>query len=168
MRLALQGFWLTLLLVGGANMAVAKPLPSTLTSAIILKLMSMESGLQADPSLSILVINDPALADQLEKRLGKPVGNSQLGAVYRDKLPAGVAPSLVYINSQSQFDSLLKTANRLGAISVSPDPAHATRGAVMVIYDDQGLPSITINMAPSRALNLQWHPSVLEISDVIY
>lgn len=147
--------------------APAKPLPSQLTGAIILKLVSLEAKLQAQEDISIWVINDPALARILEKRVGKTIGRCTLRAVHTE-LPAGTRPDLVYINSQSKLPEYVTRANQLGAIAMSPFRDGNVKDVTVHIYDDQGLPAITINMPASRRLNLQWDPSVLEISDVIY
>ncbi|AFV00903.1 YfiR/HmsC family protein [Simiduia agarivorans] len=161
-RFALALF--ALLLASGVQ---AKPLPSQLTAAIILKLASLEARLQDEKDISIWIINDPALARVLEKRVGKTIGRSTLRAVHTD-LPAGTRPDLVYINSQNKLPEFVARANQLGAISMTPFHNGNVKDVTVLIYDDQGLPAITINMPASRQLNLQWDPSVLEISDVIY
>lgn len=160
-----------LLLTGSFLLAaplVAKPLPSQLTGAIILKLVSLEARLQEEKDITIWVVNDPALAKVLEKRVGKTIGRSTLRAVYSDGLPDDSKPNLVYINNQNNLPDYVARANRIGAISVAPFRDSTDRGITVLIYDDQGLPGISINMPSSRKLQLQWDPSVLEISDVIY
>ena len=156
------------LLLVTAHVTSASPLPTTLNGAILLKLLAFEDGLKRKSEISILVVNDDALAANLRQKLGAKVGRGKLVAVHANSLPEGVNADVIYLNGERQLHSITDYARKHGALTVGNDLALAHRGVALILFDDEGLPGVTISMKPSKALGLKWDPKVLEISQLIY
>ncbi|UTA49061.1 YfiR/HmsC family protein [Simiduia sp. 21SJ11W-1] len=151
-----------------ASQATPKPLPAALNSMLLLKLLSYEQSLSLRENINILVINDEPLARALKQKTGIKIGQAQLGAVYHNEAPPEKAVHVIYINGEQNLDKTLQYAKTHHALTVSNDLALAHLGVALILHDDEGLPGVVISMKPSRALDLNWDPKVLEISTLIY
>lgn len=147
--------------------AQAKPLPTPMTGAIILKLMQLEAEGEATNDLKILVVNDPDLGKYLHTKIGTRIGKRQLTQVWNDKIPEDAKPNIIYINSNKQLNDVVAYAKEIQALTISSDISKAAQGVVLFIYDDEGLPGISINISASKAIGYKWNPKILEISKAI-
>lgn len=159
--------WVLVCCLCSAPLTQAEPLPTPLNGALLLKLIDYEDSLKQKNEIRILVVNDLALANHLAQKIGTALGG-RLAAVYRDTLPQGTAADVIYLNSERQLAELRVYAKKRGALTVGHELALAHKGVALILFDDGGLPGITISVAPSKELGLRWDPKVLEVSQLIY
>ncbi|MBB3168906.1 YfiR/HmsC family protein [Simiduia aestuariiviva] len=151
-----------------SSLASAKPLPAALNSVLLLKLLAFEASVSQQQAVHILVVNDDALADALTKKIGSPIGAGKLAAVYRNRAPDNTKLHAIYINGEREPASLSTYAQSQHAVTVGNNLKQAHHGVALILYDDEGLPGISISMSPSKSLGLSWDPKVLEVSTLIY
>ncbi|MDN3640540.1 YfiR family protein [Simiduia curdlanivorans] len=148
-------------------LAHAKPLPTQMTGAIILKLMQLEASSDTSNTLNILVINDPSLAKYLSSKVGTKVGKMTLTQVWQDTAPSQKTPNIIYINTNKQLEKTMAYAKGIKALTISNDLNLAKSGVVLFIYDDEGLPGIALNIDASKRMGYKWDAKILEISKAI-
>jgi len=148
-------------------LAQAKPLPTQMTGAIILKLMQLEARSDTPNALNILVINDPNLAKYLDSKIGTKVGQMTLTQVWLDTAPSQKKPNIIYINTNKQLEKTIAYAKNIKALTISNDITQAKSGVVLFIYDDEGLPGIALNVDASKLMGYKWDPKILDISKAI-
>ncbi|BFM12418.1 hypothetical protein R50072_25710 [Simiduia litorea] len=160
----LAALLVSLLLISQAH---AKPLPTQMTGAIILKLMQLEARSDAPSELNILIINDPDLVKYLRTKVGAKIGNMTLAKVWLNVAPNQETPHLIYLNSSKQLEKTIAYAKDINALTISNDISQAKSGVVLFIYDDEGMPGIAMNIGASKLMGYKWDPKILKISRAI-
>ena len=160
----LAALFISLLLISQTH---AKPLPTQMTGAIILKLMQLEARSDTPRELNILIINDSDLVKYLRTKLGTKIGKMTLTQVWLDKAPNQETPNIIYVNSSKQLEKTIAYAKEINALTISNDITQAKSGVVLFIYDDEGMPGIAINIDASKRMGYKWDSKILNISKAI-
>jgi hypothetical protein len=159
--------WLSGWIAVAANVC-ARPLPTELTSALLLKAVELETRLGAKDALTILVLGNRELFSALRARRRDVIGTGNLQEILRDELPTKAKPDVIFIGRHTDLTAILEYAQRHQILTVSDNIALASRGVAMILYDDDGLPGILLNITVSKQRGLVWKPEILEFVEPIY
>ncbi len=152
------------------NLSFAQDLPTPLTSALMLKIVELEQNLSAGKQLTIMVINDPALAKTLKTRQGKAVKDSLLASVIAiEKLSeAGDnIPDILFIGRTKNTKDVIAFANKHKILTVTGDSNAVYQGMILAFYNNEGVPGILLNLPASKANGFQWQPEILNVVSVV-
>jgi hypothetical protein len=145
----------------------ARPLPEKFTAALLLKLVVLEKGLAEKRELHIHVLDNmlltEALIDMSKRRRADMLALTITGS---SKLPLEV-PDVLFIGDRAATERGIQYCEEHKVMSVSDNVALSPAGASLVLYDDDGLPGIILNLATSRKERLHWQAQILEIAEPV-
>ncbi|AWB65310.1 hypothetical protein C2869_02110 [Saccharobesus litoralis] len=147
----------------------AEPLPAGLVVPIMLKLVSLEDNLSQQDEITIQVIGRDDVADIAKARVGYAVGNAKLGAVtMADGMPK-TAPDVIFAAklSDAALAQLVEYCRQHNVVLIGEQPELINKGLALVLFNDEGVPGVLLNLAKSKQHQLRWHPDVLNVVTVV-
>lgn len=146
----------------------AEPLPAKLSAAVMLKLLSLEQSISDKKSLSFMVVNEPGILSFLKKYEGKKVGSTLIGQVFEGDLNTKIIPDVIYLGmlNKKEVDKWFDFIKQHKLLSFGQSSKLMTKGMVITIFNDEGVPGVLLNLNASKKLELKWNPKVLDVVKV--
>lgn len=150
--------WLGLMLLVFGSQAWAEPLPSSLLTPLIVRVLSYEATLANSESVSIYVLNAPEFAVELRKMIGRSVGKAKLERVDSGSDLPTTRYSAIYVNDASRIAEVLNYSRGQKVLSISGNPDLIGKGVAICIDSKGGRPQFTLNLTATKEENLAWDP----------
>ena len=142
----------------------AKPLPSSLTAALLVKVANYEHSLTLKDDINILVINDKAVADTLLDKIGVQIAGGKLQGVKHVERYSGEEADIIFIGRMKGAEQLVEKLALKSILTVSGDDRLLEDGVVLCLYDNEGVPGILLNLESSKKSGLLWNPDILNFA----
>lgn len=141
-------------------------LPDSLSAAIIVKVLAFESSDHGMDSMCIHVMDNEELAHQLKEFEGSKVRGRVLSGV---TYGASISPQadVVVASGRVSLVEAVSYAKSNRAISVTNNPKLIELGAALIVFDDEGLPGILLNLDAAKREGLYWEPEILHIARIV-
>ena len=152
----------------GVSSVLAEPLPPTLVVPIMLKLVSLEDGLMDHEKLRVQVIGRADVHQEAMTRIGSEVGNGVLTDVVLSGELLHTPPHVIFAAKldPEQLKKLHQYCQQHGVLLIGEQPELVSQGLALVLYNDEGVPGVLLNLSQSKKFKLRWHPDVLNVVSV--
>jgi hypothetical protein len=143
-------------------------LPAKLAAALVLKIASFEKRVAKAGDITVFVVNDSELEQELKKLVGQSIGSSKLAKVLGgDSLPSSPPDIMVIGNSPSAIDAV-NYAKSTKTLSMTSSAAALKNGvAVGLVLGENKKPKILLNINTSTASSLKWNPAIMKVAKVV-
>ncbi|MCK5146859.1 YfiR family protein [bacterium] len=148
--------------------AQATDAPANVAAALLVKVAIYEKTISGSAQdVSIYVLGDAAVAAELRKGVGKPIGKATLKSVESgDGLPA-VKPNILFITDPSKLTEALEYTQSNDILSATNKPDLVARGVTLGIGIAGGKPRILLNLSSSVEENLDWNAAIMKVAKTI-
>ena len=157
-------------LVGMSTMlsAQVKDAPANIAAAMLVKLVAFEKKVSSGGDISIYVLGAAEVAAELQKGIGKPIGNATLKSVESgDDLP-GNKPSVLYVGNAAKLPAVTKYTHENKILSATGLPDLVSKGVTLGFgVGEDGKPKILLNLTTSVEEGLEWNPAIMKVATTI-
>lgn len=150
--------WLGLMMLVFGSAVWAEPLPPSLLSPLVVRVLSFEANLASSEAISLYVLNAPDFAQELRSMIGRSVGKSKLDRVDSGSEIPTSRYSAIYVADTSRLDEVLRYTRSQKVLSISGNPDLIGKGIAICIDSKGGRPQFTLNLTATKEENLAWDP----------
>ena len=145
-----------------------KNAPVNIAAALTYKVIKYEKNIESSGEISIYILGASDIQSELEKGVGKEIGNSVLKSVDGgDELPT-TKPSVLFVGNESSMNEALDYSREHKVLTVTHIPALVTQGVTLGLgIGDAGKPCILINLTSSVEENLNWNAAIMKVAKTI-
>ncbi len=146
-----------------------KTVPIQIQAALFVKLLSFNKGISHGGDIYIHVIDNAALAAELQQIIGEKIGNATLTAVdASNQLPSGDRkPSAVYVSEDAGLAKILDYTSTNKVLSITGTPDLVAKGVTLGVGILNQKPHIFLNISSSKKEGVEWNPAILKVSTII-
>jgi len=116
-----------------------------------------------DGGVSIHVVDNPSLVEELKKGIGQAIGSSTLKAVTSGGMPT-TKPSVIYVSKESNVAEVIAYSQANKILSVTGNPDLITKGVCLGFGVEDNKPKILLNLSSTRDEGIDWNPAILRIA----
>ncbi len=151
----------------GAEKYKIAPLP--IQAALFVKLLAFHKGISRGRDIRIHVIDNIALAAELQQVIGEKIGNATLTAVNAgSQLPSGDRkPSAVYVSEDAKLAEILRYTSANKVLSITGTPDLVAKGVTLGVGIFNRKPHIFLNISTKKKEGVDWNPAILKVSTII-
>ena len=146
-----------------------KDAPADVAAALLVKVAAYERNISKTPhEVTIYVLGNQTVAMELEKGVGKSIGQATVRRIQSgDQLPTA-KPSILFIADESQLKAALDYASANHVMSVTSKPDWVLGGVALgLAIGENGKPKILVNMEASKNEGLDWKADILKVAKTI-
>lgn len=157
-----------LIFLGGSGFGQIQDAPADVTAAMLIKVIAFETHIANKGEISIYILDAPAVADELQSGVEKPIGKSILKSIQSgNKLPEH-PPTLLYIGDPDHLETAIQYTQKNKILSVTGKPDLVKKGVALGFgVGSDGKPKILLNLSSSVKESLDWNPAILKIAKTI-
>ncbi len=146
-----------------------KAAPLQIQAALFVKLLSFHKGISRGGDIYIHVIDNTALAAELQQVIGEKIGNATLTAINTgSQLPSGDRkPSAVYVSEDADLAKILDYTSANKVLSITGAPDLVAKGVTLGVGILNQKPHIFLNISSSKKEGVDWNPAILKVSTII-
>lgn len=155
------------------HIARAEQVDPELASKIILKILVLDTELQAKTSGSvrIAVIGSSGAFDAFKALKGSPIDKDK-GFLVSDvesleALPPSSKPTIVFVGEGADPSSVTAYTRKHHVLSVTNVPSYVEQGVTLGIGIENNRPKVILNLTGSESEGLNWDAKILKISKTI-
>ena len=143
-----------------------KDAPANIVAALAIKIFGFNNKLNGD--LTIYVIGDQDVANELKKGIGKSIGKGTLkDVIVGDDIPTA-KPSILFIGDASKVNGALEYTRANKILSVTGITDLVSKGVTLGIgIGDDNKPKILLNLSASVEEDLDWNPAIMKVAKTI-
>ena len=149
--------------------AQMKDAPANVAAALLIKVAAYERNIsKTAQEISIYVLGDASVAMELEKGVGKSIGQATVRRIQSgDQLPS-VKPTILFIADESQLKEALDYSFTNHVMSVTSKPRLVLSGVALgLAIGDNGKPKIMVNIEASEKEGLDWKADIFKVAKTI-
>lgn len=156
-----------LVMVAIVNFSYAqKESPASIAAALTLKLAGFNNKLSG--SVKIYVVGNDALAAELKKGVGKPLGKATLAAVDAGADVPGAKYEVIVCGSAGKAGAVSSYAKKNKVLSVTNIPSVLSKGISLGIgVGDDNKPKILLNLTQSSEEGIDWNPAIMKVAETV-
>ena len=142
----------------------AEPLPQNLSAAITHKVVQHESFLSQHSTLVIWAFGNKGLQESLQAAFSTTSTDFTTSSeVILNPSLEGVAPSVIVIDADySKVAAITEYAKKHKILTIANGMRHQNSGAAVILADDEGVPSIFLNLSACKSQGLRWQAEFLD------
>ncbi len=137
---------------------------ASVAAALTLKLVGFNSKLSG--GIKIYVVGNDALANEMKKGIGKPIGKATLESVDGgNDIPSGKYQVIV-CGSTAKVSAVSKYAKSNKILSITNIPSLLSKGISLGIgVGDDNKPKIMLNLTQSNEEGIDWNPAIMKVAE---
>ncbi len=156
-----------ILVFAAANFSYAqKESPASVAAALTLKLAGFNNKLSG--SVKIFVVGNDALAAELKKGEGKPLGKAKLEAVDAGGDVPSAKYDIIVCGASGKVGAVSSYAKKNKILSVTNIPSIMQKGISLGIgVGDDNKPKIMLNLTQSSDEGIDWNPAIMKVAETV-
>lgn len=149
-----------------SDLTAQREAPAPVAAALAIKLMGFNNKLKGD--ITVYVVGDQNIAQEMKKGVGKSIGAATLINVeVGDELPKS-KPNIIFVCSVAKSQACIDYARKNKIMSVTGIPDLANKGVSLGIgVGDDGKPKILLNLSASAEEGIDWNPAIMKVAQTI-
>lgn len=146
----------------------ANDVPADLQVALLSKLVFFYKNVRTDGGgISIYVLGDQAVLDELKTKEGKLFGIKKLVKVDGGaELPSEV-PSVLFVNDEAKAADAVAYAQKNKILSVTSNPKLVNQNITLGLGNEGGKPKIILNLSSSKEEGIEWNTAILKVAETV-
>lgn len=155
---------MVLVLICGSGYAQLADASAKVAAEFCIKISAWEKGIAGGGDVTIYVLDNPEVAQELTNFIGKPIGKSILIKVEEGNTLPSSKPSILFVGNPRMAASAIQYSRENDVLSVSHAPSLCWEGVTLGFGIERLKPRIILNLSSSVAENLDWNPAIMKIA----
>lgn len=141
--------------------------PVEVQAALFLKILKFNNDIAKGGEVSIYVLNSQEFADEMNKAIGRKIGNSTLTAINTGFSVPEEKPSVVYIGDSDNIEDILNYTRSNKVLSITGIPDMISKGVTLGVGVSGGKPKVLLNYESLKLEKVNMDPAIHRIAKVI-
>ncbi len=132
-----------------------------------LKVGAWEKGIAGGGDVTIYVLDNPAIAQELTKSIGKKIGKSVLMKVEEGSTLPADKPNILFIGNPTRVAESIKYSRDNNVLSVTHSPGLVWEGVTLGLGIERLKTRIVLNLSSSIDEELNWNPAIMKVARTV-
>ncbi|MBN2414482.1 DUF4154 domain-containing protein [bacterium] len=142
--------------------------PPYVAAALIIKLAAFETNISGSDSVSIYVLGESDITEELKKGIGQAIGSATLARVEGGNTLPLEKPSILVIGANTKADMGMEYSRQYKVLSMAGNIDLVDRGVTLGFgVGGNGKPVIRLNLTSTVLENVSWNPAIMKLAKTV-